>query len=50
MARSQRFEGIRLCHLKCEQIPTIAPLGTPRDVILQDVRLECFVPMDGKTS
>ena len=29
---------------------TIATLGTPRDVTLQEVRIECFFPMDAPTS
>jgi len=29
---------------------TIATLGTPRDVTLQEVRIECFFPMDGATA
>ena len=29
---------------------TIATLGTPRDVTLQEVRIECFFPMDVGTS
>jgi transcriptional regulator with XRE-family HTH domain len=29
---------------------TIATLGTPRDVTLQEVRIECFFPMDEATS
>jgi transcriptional regulator with XRE-family HTH domain len=29
---------------------TIATLGTPRDVTLQEVRIECFFPMDDATS
>src|ERR1700730_16696901 len=28
---------------------TIATLGTPRDVTLQEVRIECFFPMDDAT-
>lgn len=28
---------------------TLATLGTPRDVILQEVRVECLFPMDGAT-
>jgi len=28
---------------------TIATLGTPRDVTLEEVRIECFFPMDGAT-
>jgi hypothetical protein len=29
---------------------TIATLGTPRDVTLQEVRIECFFPMDDGTA
>jgi hypothetical protein len=29
---------------------TIATLGTPRDVTLQEVRIECFFPMDEATA
>lgn len=29
---------------------TIATLGTPRDVTLQEVRVECFFPMDDATA
>jgi hypothetical protein len=29
---------------------TIATLGTPRDVTLQEVRIECFFPMDDATN
>ena len=29
---------------------TIATLGTPRDVMLQEVRIECFFPMDDHTA
>ncbi len=28
---------------------TIATLGTPRDVTLEEVRIECFFPMDDAT-
>ncbi len=29
---------------------TIATLGTPRDITLQELRIECFFPMDGDTA
>jgi len=29
---------------------TIATLGTPRDITLQEMRVECFFPMDGETA
>jgi transcriptional regulator with XRE-family HTH domain len=29
---------------------TIATLGTPHDVTLQEIRVECFFPMDGETA
>jgi hypothetical protein len=29
---------------------TIATLGTPRDVTLQELRIECFFPMDDDTA
>ena len=28
---------------------TIATLGTPRDVTLEEIRIECFFPMDDPT-
>jgi hypothetical protein len=29
---------------------TIATLGTPQDITLQELRIECFFPMDGETA
>jgi MmyB-like transcription regulator ligand binding domain len=29
---------------------TIATLGTPQDVTLQELRIECFFPMDDATA
>jgi hypothetical protein len=29
---------------------TIATLGTPQDVTVQELRIECFFPADAKTS
>src|SRR5262249_7547966 len=29
---------------------TIATLGTPQDVTLQEIRIECFFPADGPTA
>jgi hypothetical protein len=29
---------------------TIATLGTPRDVTLQDIRIECFFPSDAASA
>ena len=29
---------------------TIATLGTPRDITLQELRVECFFPMDHETA
>ncbi len=29
---------------------TIATLGTPHDVTLQEIRIECFFPMDEQTA
>jgi hypothetical protein len=29
---------------------TIATLGTPQDITLQELRIECFFPMDGATA
>jgi hypothetical protein len=29
---------------------TIATLGTPLDITLQELRVECFFPMDGETA
>jgi transcriptional regulator with XRE-family HTH domain len=42
-------------HIRGGEVPlalftTIATLGTPRDVTLQEVRIECFFPMDDATS
>jgi hypothetical protein len=28
---------------------TIATLGTPQDITLQEIRVECFFPADGDT-
>jgi hypothetical protein len=29
---------------------TIATLGTPQDITLQELRIECFFPMDAETA
>jgi hypothetical protein len=29
---------------------TIATLGTPQDITLQELRIECFFPMDDETA
>jgi hypothetical protein len=29
---------------------TIATLGTPQDIMLQELRIECFFPMDRATA
>ncbi len=29
---------------------TIATLGTPQDITLQELRIECFFPMDAATA
>jgi hypothetical protein len=29
---------------------TIATLGTPRDITVQELRIECFFPMDDQTA
>jgi len=37
-------------HTSLSLFSTIATLGTPRDVTLQEVRVECFFPMDDVTA
>jgi transcriptional regulator with XRE-family HTH domain len=37
-------------NISLSMFTTIATLGTPRDVTLQEVRIECFFPMDDTTA
>ena len=34
---------------RCRCSPTIATLGTPQDITLQEVRIECFFPADDRS-
>ena len=41
--------AFRKGEVSLELFTTIATLGTPRDVTLDEVRIECFFPMDDQT-
>jgi hypothetical protein len=57
IARARWRGRIRRCHtrkapqeLRWAPPQTIATLGTPQDVTAQELRFECFFPMDDRTA